>query len=391
MKKVWSIFAALALICSCAGCTGKENNSEHSSGFNNEESTNENTEEKLEENSEKNDIQNNIDVKERTFPSDYHYESDYLKIDITSIIPDKVVWYKTTCKDYQIDYEKLGRLFMPDDGSNTMESEQHVILSNEMVDGRYKELYGWGPRSGGYNKLEVELLSGSLRTDMRYKDYNLDEYKEKKDFSFGTEEDIKKKLYEEFSKIDIDLENDFVCDTYYLDYETMREQEKYVEMDIEDKSKYSKRTDWSEDDNAYYMFFHRTCNGLRDFQGDDMGLNKVMNGCAQISLIYNKDGILSCSIQNMYEYTVSNEQVMLMDFDNIMDSVIKHYSDIVDGTKHSIETAELIVDCSYIGSNQRKLIPVWAFWVEDEISDNQEAYISKHELRVNAITGDIIN
>lgn len=376
MKKKISLITALVLICACMGCTDINKNNEQSNIQSNIEI--------IEENSA--DKSNKKEMAEQLFTSEYHYESDSIQINLDEIRPDKVVWYKATCNAYPINYEDLGRFFMPDDGSNEKVKEQHVILSNETEDGMHKEIYGWSDEAAGYSSIDSSFISACLWTDNRDPNYNLYEYKEKKDFSFGTDEEVKDRLYEEFNKIGIDLANDFMCETYYLDHETMKEQEMHMDMDGNIQEELYKN-DWSENDDTYLMYFHHLCNGLRDFQYNPFWGEIAQNENAQIVIMYNRNGISRFDIQNMFQYTLTDEQITLMDFEDIMKSVISYYDDIVDGTKRKILSAELIVDCTNADSSERKLIPVWAFWVEETNSDGN---VSKYELRVNAITGNII-
>ena len=124
--------------------------------------------------------------------------------------------------------------------------------------------------------------------------------------------------------------------------------------------------------------------GLRDFQGNSFWQESAQDLNAQITVMYNKKGIIFCYIQNLYDYTSMNESESLLNFDAVMQSVIEYFEGIVDGADREVISAELIVDHMKDG---KTLIPVWAFQINEKpLNDSEYQY----ELRVNAITGKII-
>ena len=65
----------------------------------------------------------------------------------------------------------------------------------------------------------------------------------------------------------------------------------------------------------------------------------------------------------------------------------RSYENIVDGVEKKVISAELIVDSEKSSKDAKKLIPVWAFGIE-ETPEGEST--SRYELRVNAETGAII-
>lgn len=179
------------------------------------------------------------------------------------------------------------------------------------------------------------------------------------------------------------FKKDFTCETYYLDHEILQQQEEHIDMDGNQQEEEYK-TDWSEENDTYLFYFHHVYSGLRDFQGNSFWQESAQDLNAQITVMYNKKGIIFCYIQNLYDYTSMNESESLLNFDAVMQSVIEYFEGIVDGADREVISAELIVDHMKDG---KTLIPVWAFQINEKpLNDSEYQY----ELRVNAITGKII-
>ena len=120
-------------------------------------------------------------IQTQTFPQQYRYSSEHLRIDLQEITPQEVSWKNGTATECSLDYEKVGRVFMPDDGSNTLDAEAQMISSNAVSDGVSESFFTWGLDSCTYTDLEYLELNACLKTDRFYSDYNLSEYTDSKD------------------------------------------------------------------------------------------------------------------------------------------------------------------------------------------------------------------
>ena len=170
-------------------------------------------------------------IQTQTFPQQYRYSSEHLRIDLQEITPQEVSWKNGTATECSLDYEKVGRVFMPDDGSNTLDAEAQMISSNAVSDGVSESFFTWGLDSCTYTDLEYLELNACLKTDRFYSDYNLSEYTDSKEFTFASEEAAKQEIYEIMDSCGIDLKKDFTCETYYLDHEILQQQEEHIDMD----------------------------------------------------------------------------------------------------------------------------------------------------------------
>lgn len=66
-------------------------------------------------------------IQTQTFPQQYRYSSEHLRIDLQRNNTSGVSWKNGTARrECSLDYEKVGRVFMPDDGSNTLDAEAQM-------------------------------------------------------------------------------------------------------------------------------------------------------------------------------------------------------------------------------------------------------------------------
>jgi hypothetical protein len=362
MKKTFIYAGVILIILQCVGCQKKE----------------------IKEDTQNLTDESSANYQMCEFPQKYSYESDKLQIDIDEIRPAQAAWCDATASEFPIDYEELGKFFMSSD--ENCHIEDGLILSNDMVGDTYKEFYMWGNDTATYQTVLGKDIQSCLRTDEYYEDYNLEKYKEEKTFSFDTVDEIKKNIAENLQAYNINLTDEFECDVYYLDHDILKQEELHIDMDG-NKLLEQYKTDWSQEDDTYLLYYHHTYSGLRDFQTNVYASEAAKNVNAQITVMYNKDGITFFYMQNMYNYVSSDKARSLLDFDAVMQSVIDYYDNIVDGAARRIYDAELILDCDTPNKENRNLIPVWAFKVE-ESPQNDNKYV--YELRVNALSGKVI-
>lgn len=330
------------------------------------------------------DIEN---VQKTTFPSSYQSSGEHTSLNINSIEPEEAYFINGTANLMELDYEGIGRIFMPDDGTNQISEGDKLIYSNEKIKGVYKEMYTWGNATFAYQTNEAYELFTSISSSKKIQEYNLSEYEEKKDFSFGSEEEVFGKIMDSLEELGIRLGENYKVDTYYLDYETLREQERHYDIDG-NKQEERYKTDWSEEDNAYLFYIHQTYCGIEDYHNGDFWKGKTEDANAQIQVIYDAGGIQYLSVKNLSNYSMGSWQEELLDFDTIADGVIMHFDSILDDADYEITTAQLI--CDYETPNAESgssIIPAWAF----HVNVTQEGDLpSTYELRVNALTGEIM-
>lgn len=98
-----------------------------------------------------------------------------------------------------------------------------------MTGGAYNEIFMWSEEAFSYTTYQTNKLADSIRETKDGWDYNLPVYKEKKEFSFGTAEEALEEIMSFLEKAGIQLGENYKADIFYLDYETLREQERHYD------------------------------------------------------------------------------------------------------------------------------------------------------------------
>jgi hypothetical protein len=109
----------------------------------------------------------------------------------------------------------------------------------------------------------------------------------------------------------------------------------------------------------------------------------------QVSIIYNKDGIVKLYIWGLRDFSYSDESVTLLPFDDVVESLKTHFEGIMDDNTYEVVDAVLVSDSLESASDECEIIPVWAFYYYEyfpEYPDNP----GKYTIRVNAETGQIV-
>ena len=112
-----------------------------------------------------------------------------MEMNIEKIEPQEAYFINGTAKSIELDCIGIGRMFMPDDGTNDINMEQKCILSKEMLGDAHKEIFLWGGNSFSYQSNEILKFADSLGETEYHWNYNLPLFSEKKEFSFGSAED----------------------------------------------------------------------------------------------------------------------------------------------------------------------------------------------------------
>ena len=322
-----------------------------------------------------------------TFPSSYQSNGEHISLNIDNIEPEEAYFIYGTANHMELDYEEIGRIFMPDDGTNQISVKNKLIFSNEEINGVYKEMYMWGDATFAYQTNEAYELFSSINSSRKIQQYNLFEYEEKKEFSFSSQEEVFDKTIYFLEELGIQLGENYKVDTYYLDYETLKEQESHYDIDG-NKLEEQYKTDWSEADNAYLFYIHQTYCGIEDYHNGDFWKGRTEDGNAQIQIIYDADGIQFLEVKNLSIYSMNYIQEELLDFDTIADKVLLHFDYILDDAEYEITMAQLICDYETPDSKRGStIIPAWAFEVNVTPKDDLPY---SFELRINALTGEIM-
>ncbi|MBQ3512809.1 MAG: hypothetical protein IJA32_03265 [Lachnospiraceae bacterium] len=319
------------------------------------------------------------------FPESYHYTGEQVVINIEKIEPGEAYFINGTSTPMELDCIGIGRMFMPDDGTNEINMEQKCILSKEMLGDAYMEMFLWGENSFEYVSNKTLKYAASFGESKRGCNYNLPLFLEKKEFSFGSDKEALEEIIKFLEEAGIHLEENYKVYTCYLDYETLREQEAYYDMDG-NKLDIGSKWEWSEADNAYLFYIHQAYCNLEDYKCGKKWKPKVEIYNAQIKVIYTSDGIAEMVVRDLSTYSMGSTKEQLLDFETIIQNIISHYEYILGNSLYEITSAQLICDVKTPNSDMPgEIIPVWEF----EVTEKTEGGLEMHyEQRFNAITGE---
>ena len=198
-------------------------------------------------------------------------------------------------------------------------------------------------------------------------DRNAESYKDT-DFDFASRDAAKEYILKELDSLGAGLGSDYFINMYSLDYETMKENEKVLDMDGEpDKSAY--KPEWSSKDNCYYLCIRQSVNGIPvgyKYADADENINEYN---APIQLLYSSSGIEFLSIDRMFDFSDKNEEVVLADMDKVSACIAKKYNDILNEAKYSVSKLELHYICVKESETKYTVRPAWVVTMS-EIGDD---------------------
>ena len=198
-------------------------------------------------------------------------------------------------------------------------------------------------------------------------DRNAESYKDT-DFDFASRDAAKESILKELDSLGAGLGSDYFINMYSLDYETMKENEKVLDIDGEpDKSAY--KPEWSSKDNCYYLCIRQSVNGIPvgyKYADADENINEYN---APIQLLYSSSGIEFLSIDKMFDFSDKNEEVVLADMDKVSACIAKKYNDILNEAKYSVSKLELHYICVKESETKYTVRPAWVVTMS-EIGDD---------------------
>lgn len=198
-------------------------------------------------------------------------------------------------------------------------------------------------------------------------DRNAESYKDT-DFDFASRDAAKESILKELDSLGAGLGSDYFINMYSLDYETMKENEKVLDMDGEpDKSAY--KPEWSSKDNCYYLCIRQSVNGIPvgyKYADADENINEYN---APIQLLYSSSGIEFLSIDKMFDFSDKNEEVVLADMDKVSACIAKKYNDILNEAKYSVSKLELHYICVKESETKYTVRPAWVVTMSENGDD----------------------
>ena len=199
-------------------------------------------------------------------------------------------------------------------------------------------------------------------------DRNAEMYMKDIDFDFSSRDAAKESILKELDSLGAGLGSDYSINMYSLDYETMKENEKVLDMDGEpDKSAY--KPEWSSKDNCYYLCIRQSVNGIPvgyKYADADENINEYN---APIQLLYSSSGIEFLSIDKMFDFSDKNEEVVLADMDKVSACIAKKYNDILTESKYSVSKLELHYICVKESETKYTVRSAWVVTMSENGDD----------------------
>lgn len=198
-------------------------------------------------------------------------------------------------------------------------------------------------------------------------DRNAESYKDT-DFDFASRDAAKEFILKELDSLGAGLGSDYFINMYSLDYETMKENEKVLDIDGEpDKSAY--KPEWSSKDNCYYLCIRQSVNGIPVGYKYADADEKINEYNAPIQLLYSSSGIEFLSIDRMFDFSDKNEEVVLADMDKVSACIAKKYNDILNESKYSVSKLELHYICVKESETKYTVRPAWVVTMSENGDD----------------------
>lgn len=212
-------------------------------------------------------------------------------------------------------------------------------------------------------------------------DYNADKFSTKQEFEFADKETALKEIKEIMKEVGLNIEGTYNC--YSLDYQTLEKEEYSMGIDgKEDTSAY--KDEWTNDDNGYFFIAHQNLqNCLVQYPILNV-FEKLSEQNASIKILYTKKGLQFVTIENIFEFNISDKYLQLQPFEDVIKQLVEKYKMLLTNTNYIVTKAELYMRPIKISDDEFEVIPTWQFIILEESSGNES------EMYINAITGEEI-
>lgn len=324
------------------------------------------------------------------FPSSYNDEIGNCRFIIDEIdSPESIVLHSGTAANINADYLGLAQELLKGE-KYTVDNETGDVYVIEKSNDDFVIYKYYATTKGTIDFVDYSIpYSQSVRLDYQDPYFNLSKFTNKKEFSFGTAEECFDDVASLFAKYGLDIKNDVIVETYYLDHEVLAKEELAFDKvgNIDDSRK--RTGGWSKQDDAYMFLINQQCQELPvSFHSSFLwaGWYSSLSN-AGIVVICNENGIaLIESRRQICTYKFNDDFVKLLPFDAVASGVAEHLNGFVDGSSsYTITKAKLYVAHEYSRNFGEVALEFhWAFWVTESRNGKTKSY----ELNFNASTGE---
>ena len=182
---------------------------------------------------------------------------------------------------------------------------------------------------------------------------------------------------------ELELEMDYDCTGYALDYRTLQSQEYHEDIEGNiDRAAYKKQ--WAVSDECYYFCISQKYRGLPLYHVYCSIFTDVADANAPVQAVVSEQGTELLEIEKVFAFSDEKETASLLPFDDIIKTVADKYNQVLGNLTYKMTEAGLYyyVDLSS-GAGVYETKPVWIF-KGTEINGKEEKEI---QVIVDAQTG----
>ena len=353
MKKI-IVFCMIGLCVFC-GCGGK---------------TETKTEKQLAANAkEKEKSEAEDTVYQYHFPEEYKKAGEKIEFD-TEIVVDSAedVFYKGKAELESLDGENLKTLIYGGD----FQGQAHKMDGTDYM-GNDTEGLIWQTKENGtlfFNNLNSTYMSPlfdhiSQAFHLPDKQYEESWASTTEEFDGFSREEAYEKIRSVLEDCGITVPEEYIC--YTLPYEEMAERE-YAEDMYGNEDVEAEKTDWDENDDAYFFVFQSRYCGLPTYHPYVYRMEKDILENRPLQAVISREGIEYLSVERIFQYKQDKESVELLPFEKIAEVLEKQFTRIMGEETYKVKRAELKAMENLAGKKEYEMVPVWV--IDMEINDN---------------------
>ncbi len=353
MKKI-IVFCMIGLCVFC-GCGGK---------------TETKTEKQLAANAkEKEKSEAEDTVYQYHFPEEYKKAGEKIEFD-TEIVVDSAedVFYKGKAELESLDGENLKTLIYGGD----FQGQAHKMDGTDYM-GNDTEGLIWQTKENGtlfFNNLNSTYMSPlfdhiSQAFHLPDKQYEESWASTTEEFDGFSREEAYEKIRSVLEDCGITVPEEYIC--YTLPYEEMAERE-YAEDMYGNEDVEAEKTDWDENDDAYFFVFQSRYCGLPTYHPYVYRMEKDILENRPLQAVISREGIEYLSVERIFQYKQDKESVELLPFEKIAEVLENQFTRIMGEETYKVKRAELKAMENLAGKKEYEMVPVWV--IDMEINDN---------------------
>ena len=304
------------------------------------------------------------------FPEEYKKAGEKIEFD-TEIVVDSSedVFYKGKAELEALDGEKLKDYLYGTDfdervfeekGTDHVGNEINTVIWQSEEKGTLQYIKSLG--STYISPLFEHISQAFHLPDKQYEESWASTTEE---FDRFSREEAYEKIRSVLEDCGITVPEEYIC--YTLPYEEMAERE-YAEDMYGNEDIEAEKTDWDENDDAYFFVFQSRYCGLPTYHPYVYTMEKDILENRPLQAVISREGIEYLSVERIFQYKQEKESVELLPFEKIAEVLEKQFTRIMGEETYKVKRAELKAMENLAGKKEYEMVPVWI--IDMEINDN---------------------